>query len=981
MLTKPLADQQSAIDQPAAVAGTNTIERDFYSAYDWALNPFLTVAEALSHLSDEIAKFGTLPSDWRRAEVATNIYLLASTALHSAEEYLRGRTFRLPGKLASTRLFRAVSWLNDLVSNNPLARQRIGVAGWRDSWLTALHPFLQALAAEAGDVTACAVALARLAQLASVSLPVKLAASRIGVPSPFRRLDLSHHDVISLGHLLAATYADKSEKLLLVGLRTSGSYFAPLIRAVLANEGFGDIALATMEPGKGPGRWERQVLRQHARAGYTAIIVDDPPHSGSTVFTTFEILRKLGFPHSRCKALVPSHPAKPNWHKPLPASYFVVLPPDRWRKRALLETGPDQALLARYFGAAPGDRISVSGCDGNAVFEARMKRNSADPRMERLKRVFMVGIESGDGGTQTRYVIGKSVGWGWLGYHAFLAGDRLAGMVPPVVALRDGILYTEYFPQGLADVGQLPERGMVLETAADYVAARVRHLRLKSAASSAMDMQRHNNGLRLLEKAMSRNYGRFPTDTLMRSRIGGRLRPLFGTLPVLIDGAMQPGEWIFRDGRALKTDFEHHGLGKGPVNVIDPAFDLAEIMLSFGLSPEEQDRLVARYASSCGDADAGQRLVLNKLAAGLWSMNQAQEQILAKTADAATAERQHQRFMAAWNFLTVEMARFCGRLYGLPQAPTWRAPLVALDIDGVIDLRLMGFPATTMAGARALAILTANRISAIVNTARSVPEVRDYCRAYGLAGAVAEHGGYMWDAVAQRGEVLISREAELQLETLRRKLRGIPGVFLDDRHCYSIRAFTYPDRASGNLSNILRSRRVSEVGDGAVAPLPGVLINQVMAELGLDRLSAHATSIDTTVTARQVNKGTGLLAIRDWVLGPQAETIAAGDQEPDLTMFAVASRSFAPANISCRNQARLLNCKIASQPYQRGLLEIAREIAKTYGEGQLAVPQPAQDLPPGEKLLVEALAAADQGAGGNLVRALASREALRIFTR
>ena len=48
-------------------------------------------------------------------------------------------------------------------------------------------------------------------------------------------------------------------------------------------------------------------------------------------------------------------------------------------------------------------------------------------------------------------------------------------------------------------------------------------------------------------------------------------------------------------------------------------------------------------------------------------------------------------------------------------------------------------------------------------------------------------------------------------------------------------------------------------------------------------------------------------------------------------MFRVATRSFAPANISCRRQARLLGCQIASHPYQRGLLEIVRKIVHPDG--------------------------------------------------
>ena len=80
------------------------------------------------------------------------------------------------------------------------------------------------------------------------------------------------------------------------------------------------------------------------------------------------------------------------------------------------------------------------------------------------------------------------------------------------------------------------------------------------------------------------------------------------------------------------------------------------------------------------------------------------------------------------------------------------------------------------------------------------------------------------------------------------------------------------------------------------------------------------------MVAKEVDKGSGLLALRDWVLGADAETIAVGDQEPDLAMFRVATRSFAPANIGCARQARLLGCGIARHAYQRGLLEIARAL-------------------------------------------------------
>jgi hypothetical protein len=76
------------------------------------------------------------------------------------------------------------------------------------------------------------------------------------------------------------------------------------------------------------------------------------------------------------------------------------------------------------------------------------------------------------------------------------------------------------------------------------------------------------------------------------------------------------------------------------------------------------------------------------------------------------------------------------------------------------------------------------------------------------------------------------------------------------------------------------------------------------------RPPANQTTIDTTIVAREADKGAGLAALRDWVLGPAAETIG----EADLAMFKAATRSFAPANIGSRNAAQLLGCEIVSEP-------------------------------------------------------------------
>src|SRR5262249_15781820 len=287
-------------------------------------------------------------------------------------------------------------------------------------------------------------------------------------------------------------------------------------------------------------------------------------------------------------------------------------------------------------------------------FNARLEEVRSDERSSRLKRVFEVEVEAGRGERTTRYVLAKSVGWGWFGYQAFLAAQALAEFVPPVLGLRDGILYMEWLPDAAPDRGDPQARSRLVDTVASYVAARVRSLSLKSDRSAALDLKRHNNGVRLVERAFSRAYGRLLTDTLMRSRLGAAMRQQHNAHPTLIDGNMLATEWVATPSGPRKTDYEHHGMGKAALNVTDPAYDLADAILNLSLSPAEESRLLRRYIDESGDATVAQRLFMNKLMAGIWGMNQAQEQLFGTARGAEMQQRCHQRFMRAWNFLTVE---------------------------------------------------------------------------------------------------------------------------------------------------------------------------------------------------------------------------------------------------------------------------------------------------------------------------------------
>src|SRR5262249_32696518 len=155
--------------------------------------------------------------------------------LNCVEEHLRGRTLRLPGRLAATRPGRGGAWLVERFANAPWSGA--GLRGWRQRWLAALDDFLLTMLAR-GAQAPLAESARGLASALQQPLPPALQTQRLGIPSPFSRLDMTGQDVLALGRAFVRRFPERAQPLLLVGLRTSGSYFAPLLKAFLATEGY-----------------------------------------------------------------------------------------------------------------------------------------------------------------------------------------------------------------------------------------------------------------------------------------------------------------------------------------------------------------------------------------------------------------------------------------------------------------------------------------------------------------------------------------------------------------------------------------------------------------------------------------------------------------------------------------------------------------------------------------------------------------------
>ena len=939
-------------------------ESSFYNQYEWCLNPFLTFSDACRHLQEQLDHLVNHEPGWQDEEVRTNIYLLACAILDLTDDHLLARKYDL-SKIAKIPVVGSLLAATERLQNRAAraGSQSQELSAWRQQWqselIAALRSFLGASRLNRADRENICTRMGKL--LTSEDFK-SLHRKRLRVPGAYRSQDLTQFDVLSLGEKFVSAFPERDRPLTVLGLRTAGSYFAPLLHAYLESNNYRDVESLTIRPKHGTTPQEKAILARCAARHGKLVIIDEPIGSGSTLAKAVQIACRSSISRDQIVILIPIHPSARNW-KDGPAYHLLsdlavlTLEPEEWHKWKRLDIGAED-LLRDYLHAGGISVHSVDGASARAnEFNERLDAVSEKKGHTRFKRVYEVVLASDSRAQESRYVLAKSVGWGWLSYHAFLAAERLAQFVPGLLGLRSGILYTEWIPQKTLDTTPM-DRTHWIDRAACYVAARARTLPLDEDPAPDLIWENRNNGLASLAGNLCRAYGARPAPFLRRGRISYELTREACPRPTLIDGKMRPSEWVHSGMAALKCDFEHHGLGKTEINMTDPAYDLAEAILTWQLSSHEENQFVKRYIQETGDITVIDRLLINKLAAGTRALDAA----VANLQDPQVVHRSQEfnrDYIKAWNFLVLHTMRYCASVCVKSDNTEWRDPLVVMDVDGVLDKQAIGFPSTTWAGIHAVSLLHSHKFSVILNTARSIPEVKEYCRHYGFLGGVAEYGGFAWDAASNREVKLVSQESLEQLQMLAGQLRRIPGIFLNDDYLFSIRAYTFEG--------------------GATRAVPGLLIQNLISQLKLDRLSFHQTYTDTAVVAKEADKGKGLRALLELAGHSDSSTLAIGDSSADLPMFRAATKSFAPGHVSCRSEAQAIGCYIDAEPIQKGLLNIVRRIVhseKSRCEFCKAAERPRQG---DRNLLLQVLKHADESQMKRLLRAMFDPMVRRSF--
>lgn len=705
-------------------------------------------------------------------------------------------------------------------------------------------------------------------------VPQGVRGTPLRLPSAFRNLDMRPEDVQKLMGDVMERWPDSAQPLLVVGVRTAGSYLAPLATAFLRAGGRRNARSMTVRPGQSWLEKERQLLRWAVETGALAIIVDDPPNTWSTVAETADLLAGQGIKRSSVVLAMQTFPTTSPPPDSLGVHPLVLQPWDRYHVQRLLEPeGVKASLQALLDGAAtvrsvkrlPFDPHHGGRAHVGALYEVKLAEQRRPP--------------------QKRLIYVQGVGVGYFGTHAAAISERLQSFLPRVYGVAGGLLFREWLPDeqrlGDADPGD-----WVAEPIVDYIWARAR------AFPVTEDVSRRLKG----RPSLWRGIGRFLSQPFGRAQLiswpflQAWTRDLLRVeRPSVVDARTGLSSW-FRESphslRLKKIGFTDQAFSAYDTHCYDPVFDLAAAAASDD-SGMLDDRLRYLYATRSGDTVDAERWLLYQL------VHIADQDIELDVRDPETERRMSRRFQ-----------RFFGDLLLSDVQMASEGGLCALDLDGVLESTPLGISATNLDGARALRALHLHGYRPVIASGRSLAEVRERCVNYRAAGGVAEYGAAIYVTATDQTHELVTAVERRSLDSVRSTVEGLPGVVVDEGSRLAVRAYRLDRRGRRRaLSEDQVRLALTAVGGRGVRSIPGQAQTDFMAE--------------------RVTKATGLQALAgelgESVTAGPLLAMAVGDSASDLPALRLARYAFAPSNAD--EEIRRADITVLRQACQAGLAE------------------------------------------------------------
>jgi hypothetical protein len=812
--------------------------------------------------------------------LAAGIVQVLEDDLHEPPLMLRKIVRRLRsggggGTLAATPL----SWADGaLWAPLATARERSALGRCRDEGarlVSALAPAVARAGPPQGGAGAARNATERLSRLIE-ALPRAERRGLVRIPACFNGLDLSPRDVVRLAREAVAGEPDPRRPVLAIGIRTSGSYLAPLAAATLRAAGR-PAGWMTMRPGQGWLAGERRRLRQARRAGWLVLLLDDPPRTWRSIREALEDLRVGGLDPRAVTLTLPTLIST----MPPPADLVdhpaVLLPWERWEVRQRLRPASIERNLAELLGGR-----------ARAVAVARRPFAPQATGRGHASGLYQVSITWMDGLVETCPVLAQGVGIGYFGAHSAEVADRLRGRVPEVYGVREGLLFREWLGEE-SRLGGVPSRDLAAAIS-DYVDARAAALPL------ANDPSRRLRG----RPSAQRWVGRFLAEASGRTSIAvgplaeAAVRALGrAQRPSVVDGRTAPGNWFLaHDGRAaaLKVGFSGGAYSSVDAYCFDPVFDLAGAAAA---EPEELGRELRRMRAERGQPISPERWLLHQLAHLLVRRSQ-----LRDGGGAGAHSPEVERGMARLFQRYASEVLLPGAGESDPRGE--RGDLCAIDLDGVLETSFSGVAVIGREGARALRALSCHGYRPVLASGRSLGEVRERSRAYGLAGGVAEYGAAVYVRATDSARERIGLDEQALLAALRERLELLTGVLVDPAYQYSVRAYRVD--SAGRRRGLEPAEVELALAGWDGEPRPRI----VPGEAQTDFVVASATKEGGLATlAGELGAPAGRLAL------------AVGDSLADLGMLRQARLGLAPANASPR--LRAAGVQVLGRPFQAGL--------------------------------------------------------------
>lgn len=740
-------------------------------------------------------------------------------------------------------------------------------------------------------------------------------------PSCFRSFDQHPRDIVELVRRFADTHPDRNRRLLVIGVRTSGSYMAPLAGAALRAQGYSNVTVRTTRPAGGVVRADAAALRRAGRDGTLALLIDDPPITGGSLVGVTRALLRAGFSADRVVVLVAAFADRP---VPafLPGQPHIVLPPRSWHIRDLLRA----AHLRRTLAALLPDQD---------VLDLEADEPGLPSRWSRLQVPLTARVRSGAGDRDV-HLVAQGAGTGYFGRHTLAVAEALDGLVPRVHGFHDGVLLRERRP---GETGLLPELAATRQVPAGDVVRYVvqRRARVPLAADRSPLLRGCQPVWEIAARVFAGRCGRLgpPLRPLL---VDPLLRDLLRTSSAsLVDGQMTDGRWSPGPGGWTKADFNEGYFSHLDLAAYDAAYDLAGAAQA---RTDHEDGLLAAYEHLTGSRIPAARWCVYGAAHG-WNTERLVHSGAFPGLEEADARRARAR--AVQEYLA---GLYLGDIPAAATVPSDEAAAggwCALDVDGVLEADLSGAPASSPAGMLALRGLRAHGYDVLAATGRPVPELLDRCRAYGLRGGVAEYGALAYDAGRDRCVPVVTSPDRTGLKRL---LSELPSVSLDPQYQCCVRV----SRGWGAGRRALDAETVRHVACRPEAA--GFVV--VQGETQTDFVPADA------------DKATGLAVLLDMLGAPEGArpVLAVGDSATDIPLLRWARHGFAPGNAA--PEVRAAGVTVLRRPYQAGL---ADAVARLLGHppGRCPVCR-APRLSPADAALAALLAVPEAGRAGMPVR-------------